>query len=126
MIDMTDEKKKMVIVISRGHDDERSSVAWSIANGGIKSGLDVSIFLVSNGIDWVRKGAADRAHPNPEDPGIMDMIQFVIDSGSAIGVCPPCAKVRGYDNGNLLEGIEIVGSTFIHERVKDGAEVLTF
>ncbi len=49
--------KKLVVVISHGLDNERSSVAWSIANGGINNGLDVSIFLVSSGIDWVRKGA---------------------------------------------------------------------
>ena len=29
------ETKKLVIVISRGFDDERSSVAWSIANAGV-------------------------------------------------------------------------------------------
>jgi len=47
-------KKKIVVLISYGLDDERASVAWSIANGGIKSGLDVNIFLVSSGVDWVR------------------------------------------------------------------------
>lgn len=123
---MNTEKKKLVIVISRGLDDERSSVAWSIANGGIKSGLDVSIFLVSSGVDWVRKGAADRVHLNPEDPTMMEMIQNIIENGSAIGVCPPCAKVRGYSEDDLLEGVTIIGSSAIHEPIKEGAEVLTF
>ena len=74
-------QRKLVVVISRGLDDERSSVAWSIANGGIKNGLDVSVFLVSSGVDWVRKGAADRAHLNPEDPTMIDMIKSAIDAG---------------------------------------------
>lgn len=81
-------KRKLVVVISRGLDDERASVAWSIANGGIKSGLDVSVFLVSSGVDWVRKGAADRARLNPLDPSVGTMIQSVVENGSAIGVCP--------------------------------------
>ncbi|MGQ8335315.1 DsrE family protein [Sunxiuqinia sp. A32] len=119
-------KKKLVVVITQGLDNERSSVAWSIANGGIKNGLDVSIFLVSSGIDWVRKGAAERARPNPEDPTMKDMIQFVVENGCEIGVCPPCAKVRGYDQDSLLEGVQIVGSVFIHERVKEGAALLSF
>ena len=119
-------QRKLVIVISRGLDDERSSVAWSIANGGINSGLDVSVFLVSSGVDWVRKGAADFAHPNPEDPPIREMIQKVIDNGSAIGVCPPCAKVRGYSEKELMEGVSIVGSSAIHEPLKEGAAVLSF
>ncbi|MBK8194514.1 MAG: DsrE family protein [Lewinellaceae bacterium] len=120
------EKRKLVVVITRGLDDERSSVAWSIANGGINSGLDVSVFLVSSGVDWVRKGAADAVHLNPLDPPMKDMIQKVIDSGCPIGVCPPCAKVRGYVENDLMEGVTIVGSIAIHEPVKQGAAVLTF
>jgi len=119
-------QRKLVVVISHGLDNERSSVAWSIANGGINNGLDVSIFLVSSGIDWVRKGAAERARPNPEDPMMKDMIQKVIDSGCEIGVCPPCAKVRGYESDDLVDGVTIVGSVFIHERVKEGAAILSF
>lgn len=60
--------RKLVIVITEGLDNERASVAWSIANGGIKSGLEVHVFLTSSAIDWVRKGAADNVHLNPKDP----------------------------------------------------------
>lgn len=119
-------KKKMVIVISQGLDNERSSVAWSIANGAINSGLELSVFLVSSGVDWVRKGAAERARPNPEDPTMKDMVQKVIDSGCQIGLCPPCTTVRGYEKDDLVDGVTIIGSAFIHERVKEGAAVLSF
>ena len=121
-----EKKRKLVVIITHGLDNERSSVAWSIANGGINNGLDVSIFLVSNAVDWVRKGAAKNAHLNPLDPSMQDMIQNVVDSGCPIGVCPPCAKVRGYEASDFIDGVEIVGSTAIHEPVKDGAAVLTF
>ncbi len=40
---MSNGEKKLVIVIACGLEDEKMSVAWSIANGGIKSGLDVTI-----------------------------------------------------------------------------------
>jgi predicted peroxiredoxin len=120
------DKKKLVIVISRGFDDERSSVAWSIANGGIKSGLDVTIFLVSSGVDWVRKGAADAAQLNPLDPPIKEMINNVIEGGSTIMVCPPCAEVRGYTQGDLLDGVVITGSLAMHELIKQGAATLSF
>jgi predicted peroxiredoxin len=119
-------KKQLVVVITQGLDNERSSVAWSVANGGINNGLEVSIFLASSGVDWVRKGAAEKARPNPEDPTIKEMIQKVVDSGSQIGVCPPCAKVRGYEQDGLMEGVTVVGSGFIHERIKQGASVISF
>ena len=120
------EKRKLVVVITRGLDDERASVAWSIANGGINAGLDVSVFLVSSGVDWVRKGAADAVHLNPLDPPMMDMIRKVLDNGSQVGVCPPCAKVRGYSENDLLDGVTIVGSIAIHEPILQGAAALTF
>ncbi len=120
------EKKKLVIVVSRGFDDERSSVAWSIANGGINSGLDVTMFLVSSGVDWVRKGAAEGAHLNPFDPPMQEMIQKVIDAGSTILVCPPCAKARGFSEEDLLDGVIITGSSAMHELIKQGAATLSF
>jgi predicted peroxiredoxin len=120
------DKKKLVIVVSRGFDDERASVAWSIANGGINSGLDVSMFLVSSGIDWVRKGAADLAHLVPLDPSMKEMIDNVVSNGCTIMVCPPCAKVRGYSEEDLLDGVVITGSGAMHELIKQGAATLSF
>jgi len=120
------EKKKLVIVITRGLDDERASVAWSIANGGINSGLEVAVFLTSSAVDWVRKGAADAVHLNPMDPPMKEMIQKVRDSGCTIMVCPPCAKVRGYSQEDLLEGVVVTGSGAMHELIKQGAATLSF
>lgn len=118
--------KKLVVVVTRGCDDERSSVAWSVANGGIASGYEVTMFLVSSGADWARKGAADNARLNPLDPPAKEMIQNVIDSGGTIMVCPPCAKVRGYEPENLIAGAELAGSTAMLGVVSEGAKTLTF
>lgn len=120
------DKKKLVVVVTRGFDDERASVAWSIANGGIASGMEVHMFLVSAGVDWVRKGAADVARPNPLDPTMKEMVERVMDSGGRIMVCPPCAKVRGYEAENLLQGVELAGSVSMHALILQGAATLSF
>ena len=123
---MSEEKKKLVIVIACGLEDEKMSVAWSIANGGMKSGLDVTIFLTSSAVDCARKGAADQVHLNPLDPTVGEMIQNLRSQGGRILVCPPCAKVRGYSEEDLLEGVVITGSGAIHELIKQGAATLSF
>ena len=120
------EKKKIVIRIACGLEDERSSVAWSVANGAIKSGQEVTVFLTSSAVDWVRKGAADRVHLNPLDPPIIEMIEMVREHGNAIMVCPPCAEVRGYAQDDFLPGVIITGSLAIHELIKEGASTLCF
>ncbi len=120
------EEKKLVIVVTRGCDDERASVAWSVANGGIASGFQVTMFLVSAGADWARKGAADNARPNPLDPPVSDMMDTVLDNGGKIMVCPPCAMMRGYEAENLIEGAQLAGSVAMLGVVSEGASTLTF
>ncbi len=120
------DKKKIVIVITNGFDNERASVAWSIANGAVASEFEVTIFLVAAGVDWVRKGAAEVARLNPLDPPVKDMIQTVIDSGGTILACPPCAKVRGYEAKDLVDGVQLAGSVAMLGVVSQGASTLSF
>ena len=41
---MSEQGRDLVVNLSQGLDTERSSVAFTIANGGITSGLKVSVF----------------------------------------------------------------------------------
>ena len=118
--------EKLVIVASRGHDDERATVSWTIANGGLTAGLEVTMFLVSSAIDLVRKGAADHVRMNPFDPPMKELIESFVARGGKILACPPCAKVRGYSEESLIEGVEITGSAALHALIKDGAATLCF
>ncbi len=121
------EKQKMVVVVTNGFHDERSSVAWSVANGGVASGLEVTMFLVSSGVDWVRKGAAEKARLNPLDPPVKDMIQTVLDNGGQIFVCPPCAGVRGYEKEDLIDGVSLAGSVaMLNVAKQEGTVTLSF
>jgi len=121
------ESKKIVIVVTNGFDNERSSVAWSIANGAIGMGFEVTLFMVSSGVDWVRRnGAAAGARLNPFDPTVSDMMKNVIENGSRIYVCPPCAKVRGYEPTDFIDGVEIAGSAAMLGVVAEGATTLSF
>ena len=123
---MESNTKKLVIVASRGHDDERATVSWTIANGGINSGQQVTMFLVSAGIDIVRKGAAEHVRMNPFDPPMGELISGFLANGGRILACPPCAKVRGYTQDDLIDGVEIVGSAALHALINDGASALSF
>ena len=120
------DNKKLVVIVTNGFNDERSSVAWSVANGAIGSGMQVTMFLVSSGVDWVRKGAADQARLNPLDPPIKEMIQTVVDNGGSILVCPPCAGVRGYGQDDLIDGVTLAGSVAMLDIVQQGAATVTF
>ncbi len=42
---------KTIVFLSRGIDDERATVAWTLANAGVANGQDVTVFAVSSGVD---------------------------------------------------------------------------
>lgn len=119
------QRKKLVIVNSRGLDDERSSVAWSIANAAAASEMEVTVFLVAAGADWARRGAAEFARPNPLDPPIGEMITTFLKNGGRILACPPCAKVRGYAPEDLVEGVILAGAPAMLQEIAQGAAAIS-
>ncbi len=104
---------KPVIVITKGIESELSSVALTIANGGLTSGLSVSLFLTSTGVDLVRKGGQAMTHVPPISP-LAEMIADFQSRGGVILACPPCVKSRGYAADDLLEGVTITGAAAMH------------
>ena len=122
---MADAAHELVIVITHGTDHELSSVAFTIANGGMTAGLKVSIFLTSAAVDLVRKRAADITHVHPLEP-LAALIQDFIKRGGTLWACTPCAKARGYTQDDLIAGVVITGASLMHERIKAGAATLSF
>jgi predicted peroxiredoxin len=118
-------KKQLVVFVTKGTDNELSSVAFTIANGGLTAGLDVSMFLTSAGVDLVRKRSADSTQVHPLEP-LKAMIQDFVHRGGKLWACTPCVKARGYEQADLVEGVTISGASVVHERLKAGAATLCF
>jgi predicted peroxiredoxin len=117
--------RELVVVMTHGADHELSSVAFTIANGGLTAGLKVSIFLTSAAVDLVRKRAIDNHVVHPLEPLAALVTDFLKRSGR-LWACTPCVKARGYEQSDLIEGVEIAGSSKIHELIKAGAATLSF
>ena len=121
---MADDQRNLVILITHGIDHDLSSIGFTFANGGITSGLKVSIFLTSNGVDLVRKGAADLTHSHPFEP-LASLIRDFLSRGGTIWACTPCVKARGYAQEDLLDGVIISGASVVHNLIKEGAATLS-
>ncbi|MFO1305928.1 MAG: DsrE family protein [Burkholderiales bacterium] len=117
--------RELVVVVTKGTDHELSSVAFTIACGGITSGLKVYAFLVSSGVDLVRRKALDLTHVPPLDP-LRALVDDFLARGGTIWACPPCTKARGYAQDDLIPGVAIQGASAMHERIKAGAATLSF
>jgi len=122
---MTDTQRALVVVVTHGTDHELSSVALTIALGGMTAGLAVSLFLTSAGVDIVRRRAAALTRVAPLDP-LADQLADFLRRGGRIWACTPCVKARGYEQGDLIEGVVIAGASGMHELIKGGAATLSF
>jgi len=122
---MGEAQKELVVLMTKGADHELSSVAFTIANGGITSGMKVYAFLTSAAVDLVRKRAADLPHVPPLEP-LKSLVEDFVRRGGTIWACPPCVKSRGYVEADFIEGVTIQGASAMHERLIAGAASLSF
>ena len=122
---MNANKRNLVVVVTHGIDHELSSVALTIANGGITSGLNVSIFLTSAGVDIARKRAADLTEHHPLEP-LGQLLSDFVERGGNLWACTPCVKARGYTDEDLVDGTVITGASPMHGLIAEGAATLSF
>lgn len=122
---MNEPTRDLVVMITHGIDHELSSAAFTIANGGMTAGMNVSVFLTSSGVDVVRKRAAETTHVAPLEP-LAELIQDFISRGGTLWACTPCVKSRGYEQDDLLDGVIITGASPMHELIRNGAATLCF
>lgn len=122
---MAESARQLVVLVSKGMDHELSSIGFLIANGGMTAGLQVSIFLTSAAVDLVRKRAIDGVVVHPLEP-LASLVKDFIARGGRVWACTPCVKARGYEQSDLIDGVEITGASKMHELIKTGAATLSF
>jgi predicted peroxiredoxin len=119
------DQKSLVVLITHGTDHELSSVAFTIANGGLTAGLKVYVFLTSAAVDLARKRAVDTTHVAPLEP-LAALVKDFLQRGGTLWACTPCVNARGYSQDHLIEGTIITGASVMHEQLKAGAATLSF
>lgn len=122
---MTSKTDNLVIVMTKGIDSEMSSIGFTLANGAITAGMKVSVFLSSNAVDLVRRGGQQLTHVPPLDT-LAALIADFQARGGVIWVCPPCAKTRGYEQADMLDGVIVTGASAMFAAIREGAATLSF
>lgn len=122
---MPQETRELVVLMTRGADHELSSVAFTIACGGLTAGLKVTAFLTSSAVDLVRRKGVEMTQVPPLEP-LKTLMEDFMGRGGTIVACPPCVRSRGYTQEDFIEGVQVAGASVVHEKLKAGAASLSF
>jgi predicted peroxiredoxin len=116
--------KKLVIVLGHGGNDDKSSVAFTIANAALSNGCQVAVFLTSDGVELCRDGACDLTHVQPFKP-LGELIDGFVHKGGVLWSCAPCFQHRGLKSEETVERTIVTGAGPMLEWVGQGASVIS-
>jgi predicted peroxiredoxin len=120
---MNESKQKLVVLIAHDANDDRSSVGFTIANAALSSGLEVAVFLTSNGVEISRDGSCDFTQVQPFKR-LDELIETFIQNGGLVWSCAPCFNHRGLRPEHTYQKMVVTGAGPLIEWVKAGASTL--
>jgi predicted peroxiredoxin len=118
-------KQKLVIVVTKGINNNVSSVAFTIANAALGKGMDVGIFLTSDGVDLSRENGSEFTHVPPFKK-LKELIESFLKNGGTLWTCSPCFNHHGLNAEETYEGSEVVGAGPMLDWIAAGAQTLSF
>ncbi len=121
----TETKKRLVVSLTNNASDERSSVAFTIANAALSNGFEVGVFLTADGVELSRDGGCEYTHVQPFKP-LAELIESFTANGGHVWACTPCFKHRGLHEEEVIGGAIVTGAGPMLEWVGSGAQVISY
>lgn len=118
-----DSPKKLVLMLAHNANDDKSTVAFTIANAALSSGMEVGVFLTSDGVELSREGACDYTTIKPFKPA-NELLDSFVANGGVLWTCAPCFQHRGLNDAETIDGAIVVGAGPMLEWLADGASTL--
>jgi len=97
---------KLITMLAHNANGDRASVAFKIATGALAKGMQVAVFLTSDGVELGRAGACRHVHVEPF-PKLAQMIEEFIAQGGEIWTCTHCFGHRNMRIDETVEGSEV-------------------
>jgi predicted peroxiredoxin len=117
------ESNKLVTVIASGANDDKSSVGFTIANAALSTGMEVAVFLTSDGVELSRDGGCDLTQVQPFKK-LDELIDGFLDKGGVVWACSPCYQHRGLEPARNYEKVVVTGAGPLIEWVRAGAATI--
>lgn len=118
-------KRKLVVMLTQAANSDRSTIAFTVANASLSAGMEVMLFLASDGVDLVREHAADRVTVKPF-MALDELIAKFTSDGGVVAACGSCCQFRGLANEETRRGIQVAGVSLLVDWLAAGATTISF
>ncbi len=116
---------KLIVTLSVNANDDVSTVAFTVANAAMSKGINVGIFLTSDGVELSKDGACEFTHVQPFKK-LNELIEAFTTGGGTLWACAPCFNHRGLNVEETVEGTTVVGAGPMLDWIAEGAQTLSF
>ena len=106
-------------------DNIKGPMAIMFANKGLKKGLKMTIFLNTEGVKLAVKGFNPPTNA-ATGKNTHEMLQMFMKNGGKVLVCPMCLKAQGYDESDLISGVEVTNEDVTFDTILKSSKVISF
>ena len=117
-------KKRLVVLLSHNGNDDKATVAFTIASAALSTGMDVGVFLTSDGVELSRDGSCELTHVKPFK-ALSELIEGFVEKGGIVWSCAPCFQHRGLKTEETVHNVIVTGAGPLIEWLADGAASLS-
>lgn len=118
------EKKKLVILLAHNGNDDKSKVAFTIANAALFKEMEVAVFLTADRVEMSREGGHDLTHVQPFKK-LEELVDSFVEQGGILWACSPCCQHRGLKPEQTVDKTVVTGAGPLLEWVSAGAATLS-
>jgi predicted peroxiredoxin len=114
---------KLVVVLGANANDDKSTVAFTIANAALSTGMEVAVFLTSDAVELARDGGYDMTMVQPFKK-LEELVDSFVEKGGTVWACTPCYKHRGMKESENVQKVIVTGAGPLIEWVQAGAATI--
>jgi predicted peroxiredoxin len=118
-------EKQSIFVNVTSSDNIKAPMALMFANKGLQQGLEMTVFLNTDGVKLAVKGfnSPTCAHSGKN---AHDMLAMFMKNGGRVLVCPMCLSAQGYDKGDLIPGVEMGNAEKTFGSILESDKVISY
>jgi hypothetical protein len=123
-----DDEDSVLYVMTHGLESpERCATPFFLAASAAAMDVQTGIYFTMNGPQLLQRGVPERVGPKGEDgEKLRFFIDQALDCGVQLYVCKPSLDLNNLTEGDLIDGVKMIGGAAFNGMAMEAAAVVSF